>query len=197
MIYAAKVNGKGQTQGTWKVAPQYTRVDGTDAPEIEAFSLNGLEPEDGDTVICAEGINDFSQSMQMIFNDNGGAFPLIIASVEQALTFALDSVKLKGDAEIDGDAQIGGDAQIDGDGQIDGDAKIKGNATLGNGGKKMLLGDTVQTWAQSVDAALQALYTWGATGVAPGLTGGINPFLQSPALQSWPTDALSAKHELD
>jgi len=167
MIYAAKVNGKGQTQGTWKVAPQYTRVDGTDAPEIEAFSLNGLEPEDGDTVICAEGINDFSQSMQMLFNDNGGAFPLIIASLEQMLIFSFTTLQLKG--------------------------RVK----LGDGGKKMLLGDTVQTWAQSVDAALQALYAWGATGVAPGPTGGINPFSQSPALQSWPTTALSVKHELD
>ena len=42
MIYAAIVRGQGQTAGTWKVAPQYTRVDGTDALEIEAFSLNGL-----------------------------------------------------------------------------------------------------------------------------------------------------------
>ena len=167
MIYAAKVNGKGQTQGTWKVAPQYTRVDGTDAPDIEAFALNGLEPEIGDTVFCAEGINDFSQSAQMIFNDNGGAFPLIIASLEQMLIFSFMTLQLKG--------------------------RVK----LGDGGKKMLLGDTVQTWAQSVDAALQALYAWGATGVAPGPTGGINPFSQSPALQSWPTTALSVKHELD
>jgi hypothetical protein len=167
MIYAAKVQGRGQTNGTWKVTPQYTRVDGTDAPDIEALPMFGLEPETGDVVFCAEGINDFSQSMQMIFNDNGGAFPLIIASLEQVLVFSLSTLQIKG--------------------------KVK----LGDGGKKMLLGDTVQTWAQSVDAALQALYAWGATGVAPGVTGGINPFSQSPALQSWPTDALSIKHELD
>ena len=166
MIYAAKVRGKGQTDGTWKVAPQYTRVDGTDAPEIEAFSLNGLEPETGDTVFCAEGINDFSQSMQMIFNDNGGAFPLIFASLAQTLVYSMAM-------------------------------HLTGKIRLGQGGKKMLLGETVQTWAQSVDAALQALYAWGATGVAPGPTGGINPFSQSPALQSWPADALSVNHELD
>jgi len=166
MIYAAKVKGKGTTAGTWKVAPQYTRVDGTDAPEIEAFSLNGLEPETGDTVFCAEGINDFSQSMQMIFNDNGGAFPLIFASLAQTLIYSMAM-------------------------------HLTGKIRLGQGGKKMLLGETVQTWAQSVDAALQALYAWGATGVAPGPTGGINPFSQSPALQSWPTDALSVNHELD
>mgnify|MGYP001178320835 FL=1 len=166
MIYAAKVQGRGQTEGTWKVAPQYTRVDGTDAPEIEAFALNGLEPEIGDTVFCAEGINDFSQSMQMIFNDNGGAFPLIFASLAQTLVYSMAM-------------------------------HLTGKIQLGQGGKKMLLGETVQTWAQSVDAALQALYAWGATGVAPGPTGGINPFSQSPALQSWPTDALSVNHELD
>lgn len=167
MIYAAIVRGEGQTDGAWKVAPQYTRVDGSDAPEIEALALNGLEPQIGDTVFCAEGINDFSQSMQMIFNDNGGAFPLIIASLEQMLVFSLVSMQIKG--------------------------KIK----LGEGGKKMLLGETVQTWAQSVDAALQALYAWGATGVAPGPTGGINPFSQTPPLQTWSTDALSINHELD
>jgi len=167
MIYAAKIKGEGQTAGTYLVTPQYTRVDGTDAPDIEALPVFGLEPETGDMVICAEGINDFSQSMQMIFNDNGGAFPLIIASLAQMLVFSFTTWQLKG------------------------------NVKLGEGGKKMLLGDTVQTWAQSVDAALQALYAWGATGVAPGPTGGINPFSQSPALQSWPTDALSVKHELD
>jgi hypothetical protein len=167
MIYAATVKGEGLTANTYLVTPQYTRVDGTDAPDIEALPVNGLEPQPSDVVFCAEGINDFSQSVQMIFNDTGGAFPLIIASLEQVLIFSLVSLQIKG--------------------------KIK----LGEGGKKMLLGDTVQTWAQAVDNALQALYTWGATGVAPGPTGGINPFSQSPALQSWPTDALSANHELD
>ena len=166
MIYAAVVKREGETAGTWFVAPQYTRVDGTDAAEIEAFAVNGLKPEIGDTVFCAEGINDFSQSTQMIFNDNGGAFPLIIASLAQLIVFSIAM-------------------------------QITGNVTLGQGGKKMLLGETVQTWAQSVDAALQALYAWGATGVAPGPAGGINPFSQSPALQSWPTDALSLNHELD
>jgi len=119
MIYAAKVRGRGQTLGTWKVAPQYTRVDGTDAPEIEAFALNGLEPETGDIVFCAEGINDFSQSMQMIFNDNGGAFPLIIASLAQTLVYAID-------------------------------LQIQGKVKLGDGGKKMVLGDTIKTEVQKM-----------------------------------------------
>lgn len=166
MIYAATVKGQGQTAGTFLVTPQYSRVDGTDAPDIEALPVNGLEPEIGDTVFCAEGINDFSQSMQMLFNDNGGAFPLIIASLAQMLVYSIAM-------------------------------QITGRVKLGQGGKKMLLGDTVQTWAQAVDAALQALYAWGATGVAPGPTGGIAPFPGTPALQSWPTDALSTKHELD
>lgn len=171
MIYAATVKGPGQTAGTYLVTPQYTRIDGTDAPDIEALPVNGLEPETGDTVFCAEGINDFSQSMQMIFNDNGGAYPLIIASLEQVLIFSIVSLQIKG--------------------------KVK----LGEGGKKMLLGETVQTWAQSVDAALQALYEWGATGTPPSGgpvdTGGIASFPGTPPLQSWATDALSTKHELD
>lgn len=158
MIYAAIVKSEGVTAGTWNVAPQYTRIDGTDAPEIEAFAVNGLTPEIGDMVICAEGINDFSQSVQMIFNDNGGAFPLIIASLAQLLVFSIAM-------------------------------QITGNVTLGQGGKKMLLGETVQTWAQSVDAALSALYAWGAT-VTPAFSG-------TPPLQAFPAAALSAHHELD
>jgi hypothetical protein len=166
MIYAAIVRGQGVTVGTYSVAPQYTRVDGTDAPDIEALPINGLIPAAGDVVFCAEGINDFSQSMQMIFNDNGGAFPIIIASLAQILVYSISM-------------------------------QITGKVTLGQGGKKMLLGETVQTWAQKVDAALTALYAWGATGVAPGPTGGISPFPGTPALQPWSTAALSVNHELD
>ena len=79
MIYAATVLSPGVTPNTFMVAPQYSRVDGTDALPIEALPVSGLVPTIGDTVFCAEGLNDFLQSKQMIFNDNGGAFPLIIA----------------------------------------------------------------------------------------------------------------------
>lgn len=99
MIYAATVKSEGQTQGTYLVTPLYTRVDGTAAPDIEAFPVNGLEPEIGDTVFCAEGLNDFSQSMQMIFNDNGGAFPLIIASLAQTLVYAV-AMQITGQVQL-------------------------------------------------------------------------------------------------
>jgi hypothetical protein len=166
MIYAATVQGEGVSPGTYLVKPQYTRIDGTDAPNIEALPVSGLVPAVGDEVFCAEGLNDFSQSVQMLFNDNGGAYPLIIASLAQILVYSVAM-------------------------------QITGKVTLGQGGKKMLLGDDVQTWAQKVDAALQALYTWGAGGVAPGPTGGIIPFPGTPALQPWSADALSKNHELD
>ena len=163
MIYAATAHGKGTTEGTYIVTPHYSRIDGTDAPNIEALPINGLTPAEGDIVFCAETINDFSQSMQMIFNDNGGAYPIIFASLAQLLVFSVAM-------------------------------QITGKVTLGQGGKKMLLGETVQTWAQSVDAALSALYTWGATGAG---SGGIAPFPQVPALSPWSTDALSKNHTLD
>lgn len=165
MIYAATVKSKGTTAGTYLVTPHYTRVDGTNAADIESLPINGLTPANGDIVFCAEGINDFSQSMQMIFNDNGGAFPIMFASLAQLLVFSVAM-------------------------------HITGNVTLGEGGKKMLLGETVQTWAQGVDAALNALYAWGATGSLPP-SGGIAPFPGTPALQAWDTDALSKNHELD
>ena len=166
MIYAATVQGEGTTVGTYIVQPHYTHVDGTDAPEIEALPVNGLIPAKDDVVFCAEGMNDFLQSSQMIFNDNGGAFPLIIASLAQILVFSIAM-------------------------------QIKGKVTLGQGGKKMVLGDDLQTWAQSIDAAVQALYVWGASGVAPGPTGGIIPFPGTPTLQPWQASALSQNHQLD
>jgi len=137
MIYAAKVKSEGQTQGTFIVTPQYTRVDGTDAPDIEALPVFGLEPEIGDVVFCAEGINDFSQAMQMIFNDNGGAYPLIIASLEQVLVFSLSTLQIKG--------------------------KVK----LGDGTDKMILGDTLKTEIQKIIDQLtqlrQDFSTWSVT----------------------------------
>lgn len=119
MIYAATVKGEGATAGTYLVKPHYTRVDGTDAPDIEALPVDGLVPETDDVVFCIEGVNDFSQAIQMIFNDNGGAFPLIIASLAQALVYAID-------------------------------LQIQGKVKLGDGGKKMVLGDTIKTEVQKI-----------------------------------------------
>jgi hypothetical protein len=77
------------------------------------------------------------------------------------------------------------------------DMIIRGKVTLGQGTKKMVLGNPLETWAQAKDAELQALYTWAATGIAPGPTGGINPFPGTPALVNWDTNTLSANHKLD
>ena len=72
-------------------------------------------------------------------------------------------------------------------------------ATLGEGLYKMVLGDLLQTWAQSVDTAITSLYTWAKTGVAPGPAGGIAPFVVTPANPepAWETTNLSEKHKLD
>ena len=91
MIYAATVISPGVLNPlAYLVQPSYTRIDGLDALPIEAFPINGLFPLTGDVVFCAEGINDFSQSMQAIINDNGGAFPLIFGSLASPLVFKTD-----------------------------------------------------------------------------------------------------------
>jgi len=172
MIYAAKIVGQGTTAGTFLVTPQYTRIDGVSAPNIEALPINGLVPAIGDVVYCAEGANDFEQSMQLLINDNGGAYPIIFASLAATIEYNINLT-------------------------IDGNFIAKGKATLGAGGKKMVLGDPTQTWAQAVDAALTALYAWAATGVPPGPAGGITPFPGTPALQPWQTANLSSNHQLD
>ena len=158
MIFAAKVKGAGTTAGTYLVSPLYTRIDGLVAPDIEALPVNSLIPAVDDIVYCAEGINDFTPATQLLINDNGGAFPLIFASLA-------------------GSIQIGA------------------NVTLGQGGKKMVLGDDLAAWAQAVDAALQALYTWGDLGT--GSSGSIPKFPGVPALQTWEDTNLSENHKLD
>lgn len=168
MIYAATVVSQGTTEGTWSVTPLYTRIDGVEAPNIDALPINGLVPVAGDVVYCAEGINDLAQSMQLLINDNGGAYPIIFASIAPSLVYELTALQ------------------------------FKANVKLGEGEKKMVLGDDLATWAQKVDAALSALYAWAETGVAPGPAGGIAPFSGSPALQPWDSSTtLSQKHKLD
>jgi len=167
MIYAAIIVSAGIINpDAFVVKPQYTRIDGTDALNIEALPLSGLFPTVGDIVFCAEGINDFEQSMQLLINKNGGAFPLIFASLASPIIFKVDMTLL-------------------------------GKMKLGEGTKKMVLGDDLQTWAQAKDAEIAALYTWAKTGVAPGPTGGIVPFPGTPAETNWNTATLSQNHKLD
>ena len=77
------------------------------------------------------------------------------------------------------------------------DIVIKGKVTLGAGTYKMVLGDPLATWAQAKDAEISALYAWGATGVAPGPAGGINPFPGTPVEVNWNNNNLSSNHKLD
>ena len=77
------------------------------------------------------------------------------------------------------------------------DMIIRGKVTLGQGTKKMVLGDDLETWAKAKDTEIAALYAWAATGVAPGPTGGIKPFPGTPAETNWNTSNLSANHKLD
>jgi len=46
---------------------------------------------------------------------------------------------------------------------------------LGNATESAVLGNTLEAWCKGVDSTLAAIIAWGATGVAPGPAGGINP----------------------
>ena len=167
MIYAAEVISAGvKNTSAFVVKPKYTRIDGTDALNIEALPLSGLLPSVGDTVFCAENINDFNQETQQIINKNGGAFPLIFASLASPIIYQIDMTLL-------------------------------GKMTLGEGTYSMLLGENLKAWCEAVDNALTALYNWGATGVAPGPSGGIAPFPGTPALVPWDDTNMSENHKLD
>jgi hypothetical protein len=154
MIFAATIKGQGTTAGTFLVTPLYTRIDGIDAPDIEALPVNGLVPANGDVVYCAEGINDFAPSIQLLINENGGAFPLIFASLAVSLVYTPD-------------------------------IQFKGKITLGEGGKKMVLGDDLAIWAQSVDSALTTL------------AAAVGKVLPAIVASTWQTTNLSENHKLD
>jgi hypothetical protein len=92
VIYSGKIVKAGLLTGQWVVTPQYTRVDGTIAPDITALSANGIELSKDDIVLCVESINSFDHGTSRIFDDNAGACPIIIATFEQLLTLALDLI---------------------------------------------------------------------------------------------------------
>jgi hypothetical protein len=95
MIYAAEVISAGiLNPDAFVVQPKYTRIDGVDALTIEALPINGLYPTVGDIVFCAEGINDFDQETQLIINDNGGAYPLIFATLASPIVYKIDMTLL-------------------------------------------------------------------------------------------------------
>ena len=172
MIYSATVKQAGLKEGTWIVQPHYSRIDGQPAPTITSGTADGIVPAAGDIVLCAESINGTDHKSVRDFDNNGGAYPVIIGVFSQIFTTKCD-------------------------------VTIKGKATLGEGKKKMVLGDDLETWAKNVDAAIQALYTWAKTGAPPipavpgEPTGGIAPFPGTPAYQAWQTATLSKNHTLD
>jgi hypothetical protein len=134
MIYSAKVTEQGTVEGTWKVSPAYTRVDGQPAPDITALASDGIKPDVDDIVLCAESINDFEHNSVRSFDDNGGSNPIIIAVFSQLFTTLCDVT-------------------------IEGDVKIKGKTELGDGSKKMVIGDEIKTQLQKVLDQLTQLRT--------------------------------------
>jgi len=93
MIYTAVVGMQDfLTPGNWMITPQYTRVDGLPAPDQSALPSNGITPSSGDIVLCVESRNDHDQTPFKLFEGNGGAFPIIIATYGQLLTLTLDFV---------------------------------------------------------------------------------------------------------
>jgi len=164
MTYTAIVKKQGTLANTWIITPKYTRIDGQNAIDLTALSADGIVPKINDIVLCTESLNDAKHNSVRIFDNNGGASPVIVGVFSQLITTNCDIT-------------------------------IQGKTTLGTGNKKMVLGDDLATWASKVDAALSALYAWGATGT--GSSGSIPPFPGTPALSPWQSTNLSDNHKLD
>lgn len=173
MNYAAEVIEAGENPGEWVVAPLIVEMDGGDATERTAFSADAIKPAIGDMVFCIESHTDYEFNPAQRVNDPTGANVIIVGVFADILSRDATLKILK-------------------------DLYVTGKATLGTGADKMVLGEALAVWAQKVDAALTALYAWGATGVAPGPTGGIVPFPGTPAAPVWVSGTnLSQNHKLD
>ncbi|MBN2401985.1 MAG: hypothetical protein JXN64_06275 [Spirochaetes bacterium] len=156
MIYAAEIISTGIINpDAFIVQPKYTRIDGVDALTIEALPINGLYPGVGDIVFCAEGINDFNQEIELLINDNGGAFPLIFATLVSPIVYKIDM-------------------------------QLLGKMTLGEGSSKMVLGEALAAWAQSVDTALSIIQGAAGSDYVPTITA-----------SEWQDNILSENHKLD
>lgn len=67
---------------------------------------------------------------------------------------------------------------------------------IGTSGQPQVRGTALQSWAQNVDTAIAALIAWGATGQAPGPTGGIAPLAGVTPTTFAPT-ILSSKNKVE
>lgn len=172
MNYAAEVIKAGENPGEWVVAPLVIEPDGTDALQRTAFAADSIKPAVGGFVFCIESHTDYEFNAQQRVNNPTGAYVIIAGVFSDILTRDATLKILK-------------------------DLYVAGKATLGTGADKMVLGQPLAEWAQKVDAAITALYAWGATGVAPGPTGGIMPFPGTPAAPVWSPSNLSQNHKLD
>lgn len=163
MNYAAKIIKAGTRAGEWVIAPYITEVDGKDAAQRLAFSADSIKPAINDIVFCIESWTNSAFDFQQRINDPTGANVTIVGVFSQILTRDATLNILK-------------------------NLNVTGKAALGAATKKMVLGENLAEWAQTVDTALQAIITWGAT-VTPPLSGVTTP--------AWSGSNLSMNHKLD
>lgn len=170
MNYAAEILEAGENEGEWLVAPFIIESDGENAVPRVAMSADAIKPEIGDMVFCIESFTDYEFNFQQRVNNPTGANVIIVGVFADILTRDATLKILK-------------------------DFYVTGKAALGVASQKMVLGDSLATWAQKVDAALASLYAWGATGTGAG--GSIPPFPGTPAAPVWSPANLSQNHKLD
>lgn len=177
-VFSATVVSAADDAGQWIVQPHVIELNGDDAPEMPALAGSSIKPAIGDIVLCVTSRNNYEHVLQNRANRSTGANLIIVAVFSDELT--TDAI-----VNITQTLRVGGDFEL------------TGNATLGAGTQKMVLGESLQTTIEAMIAALNALYAWGATGVAPGPTGGIAPFPGAPPVPSWNSATLSTHHKLD
>lgn len=170
--FTATVAGAGDVAGQFLVQPHVVEADGQDMPVFPALAADAIKPEIGDKVLCITTRNEYTHEYVNRFNRSTGGNLIIIGVYADDLTRDATLRVLK-------------------------DFFVTGAATLGTGSEPMVLGDGLAAWAAKVDAAINALYAWGATGVPPGPTGGIAPFPGTPTPPAWSPDNLSENHTLD
>ena len=175
--FSAEVIEAAEDSGQYIVQPLMIEADATDTPEMPALAADAIKPAVGDIVLVITSRNNYEHELQNRVTRSTGANLIIVAVFSDELT--RDAI-----LNITKTLNVGGNFNLTGD------------ASLGAATKKMVLGESLAEWAQSVDAALQLIIAWGATGVAPGPTGGIAP-LAGVTQPVWSNANLSTHHKLD
>lgn len=115
--FLATVLGEAETDGLWRVDPLRIQIEGSDHPEIEVLTRDGIRPQGDDIVLILtmrndldlEPINDY-----FVASDTNGVIVGIVKTSSAQLYIMKGNYKFDGNLEITKDLEVKGNVVITG-----------------------------------------------------------------------------------